>query len=333
MKGSRVQAIIRELRGEKIDIIEWSEEPSVFAANSLSPAKVNQVRITDIENRQMEVIVNEDQLSLAIGKRGQNVRLATKLVGWNIDIRSEEELKKEVAEQMGAMIASGAPVPLAAIQVVSTQQADALGEHGVTDIDGLVQTSVDDLVEFLDISLDEAEKILGAARSVIEIRERSQQQAATEEDGSGETEAEVDSTSVAATAEAAETDAENAEPSEDPTAEGYDEAVKLGVPFSAEQDMRAEYSADPVALTEADPMTVDELVLQDAGRDLRPDVITPAPDFTSVAVAPLEAAGLEEDAATSPEGEAEFADETSSALESSPDEKAAADESLKDEKQ
>ena len=332
MKGSRVQAIIRELRGEKIDIIEWSEEPSVFAANSLSPAKVNQVRITDIENRQMEVIVNEDQLSLAIGKRGQNVRLATKLVGWNIDIRSEEELKKEVAEQMGAMIASGAPVPLAAIQVVSAQQADTLGEHGVTDIDGLVKTSVDDLVEFLDISLDEAEKILGAARSVIEIRERSQQQAATEEDGSGDT-AEVDSNSVAATAEAAETDAENAEPSEDPTAEGYDEAVKLGVPFSAEQDMRAEYSADPVALTEADPMTVDELVLQDAGRDLRPDVITPAPDFTSVAVAPLEAADLEEDAGTSPEGEAEFADETSSALESSPDEKAAADESLKDEKQ
>ncbi|HYJ46394.1 MAG TPA: transcription termination factor NusA, partial [Pyrinomonadaceae bacterium] len=83
MKGSRVQAIIRELRGEKIDIIEWSDEPSVFAANALSPAKVNQVRITDIENRQMEVIVNEDQLSLAIGKRGQNVRLATKLVGWN----------------------------------------------------------------------------------------------------------------------------------------------------------------------------------------------------------------------------------------------------------
>src|SRR5437588_10438870 len=181
MKGSRVQAIIRELRGEKIDIIEWSEEPSVFAANSLSPAKVNQVRITDIENRQMEVIVNEDQLSLAIGKRGQNVRLATKLVGWNIDIRSEEELKKEVAEQMGAMIASRAPVPLAAIQVVTAQQADALGEHGVTDIDGLVNTSVDDLVEFLDVSLDEAEKILGAARSVIEVRESSQPTAGTEE--------------------------------------------------------------------------------------------------------------------------------------------------------
>src|SRR5882724_8953354 len=135
MKGSRVQAIIRELRGERIDIIEWSEEPSVFAANSLSPAKVNQVRITDIENRQMEVIVNEDQLSLAIGKRGQNVRLATKLVGWNIDIRSEEELKKEVAEQMGAMIASGESVPLSVIEGVTAQQTETLAAHNINDID------------------------------------------------------------------------------------------------------------------------------------------------------------------------------------------------------
>src|SRR6266481_3145079 len=255
MKGSRVQAIIRELRGEKIDIIEWSEEPSVFAANSLSPARVNQVRITDIENRQMEVIVNEDQLSLAIGKRGQNVRLATKLVGWNIDIRSEEELKKEVAEQMGAMIASGAPVPLAAIQVVSAPQADTLGEHGVTDIDGLVNTSVDDLVEFLDVSLDEAEKILAAARSVIEIRERSQQ-AETEE--GGESEAAVPDVEAESAAPAAPEASVPDTESEDSTAEGYDEAVNKGIPFSAEPNIRAEYSADPVALTEADPMTVDE---------------------------------------------------------------------------
>src|SRR5258705_561019 len=188
MKGSRVQAIIRELRGEKIDIIEWSEEPSVFAANSLSPAKVNQVRITDIDNRQMEVIVNEDQLSLAIGKRGQNVRLATKLVGWNIDIRSEEELKKEVAEAMGAMIASGAPVPLSAIEGVTAQQTDALAEHGVTDIDGLAATSVDDLVEFLDVSLDEAEKMLSAAQSVIQVRDRSLQPS-DDETAEGDTEA------------------------------------------------------------------------------------------------------------------------------------------------
>jgi transcription termination/antitermination protein NusA len=172
MKGSRVQAIIRELRGEKIDIIEWSDEPSVFAANALSPAKVNQVRITDIENRQMEVIVNEDQLSLAIGKRGQNVRLATKLVGWNIDIRSEEEIKREVTEQMGALILSGEAVPLSAIQGVTAQQADSLAEHNINDIDTLASTSVDDIVEILDVSLDDAEKILTEAKAVIAVRER-----------------------------------------------------------------------------------------------------------------------------------------------------------------
>ncbi len=335
MKGSRVQAIIRELRGEKIDIIEWSEEPSVFAANSLSPAKVNQVRITDIENRQMEVIVNEDQLSLAIGKRGQNVRLATKLVGWNIDIRSEEEIKREVAEQMGAMIASGEPVPLAAIQVVTAQQADGLGEHGVTDIDGLANTSVDDLVEFLDVSLDEAEKILNAARSVIEIRDKSLQ-SATEEGAEQDDEAATGEVEQhAASAEMDETATAEVEPNDEMTAAGYDEAVEQGTPFSAEPNHRAQESAEPVALTEADPISEDELLLQEAGRDLRPDVITAAPDVTSAAVPDLDAADQEEetaaesDAATpaSP-GEAQ----TSSALESSSNEVAAI-EGSKDEKQ
>ena len=177
MKGSRVQAIIRELRGEKIDIIEWSDEPSVFAANALSPAKVNQVRITDIERRQMEVIVNEDQLSLAIGKRGQNVRLATKLVGWNIDIRSEDEIKREVAEQMGAMIASGAPVPLDALEGITPATTAALAERGINDIDALAATSIDDLTEFLDISLDDAQSILTSAQAVVAAREARQQQA------------------------------------------------------------------------------------------------------------------------------------------------------------
>jgi N utilization substance protein A len=313
MKGSRVQAIIRELRGEKIDIIEWSEEPSVFAANSLSPAKVNQVRITDIENRQMEVIVNEDQLSLAIGKRGQNVRLATKLVGWNIDIRSEEELKKEVAEAMGAMIASGAPVPLSAIEGVTSQQAEALSEHGVTDIDGLAATTVDDLVEFLDVSLDEAEKILAAAQSVIAVRNRSKQ--------TDEADAETEIEQHAASAELDESaPATEVEPNDDMTAAGYDEAVQQGTPFSAEETIRAQDSADPVALTEADPMSVDELMLQEAGRDLRPDVVTPAPD-SSLAVEPAEVGEAIE--SSSPD-EQSFAP--------SPDDMAAADENTEDEK-
>ena len=320
MKGSRVQAIIRELRGEKIDIIEWSEEPSVFAANSLSPAKVNQVRITDIENRQMEVIVNEDQLSLAIGKRGQNVRLATKLVGWNIDIRSEEELKKEVAEAMGAMIASGAPVPLSVIEGVTSQQADALAEHNVNDIDGLAATTVDDLVEFLDVSLDEAEKILAAAQSVIQVRDRSRQPG-EDETAEGHTEGESEIEQHAASAELDENAAATeVVPNDDMTAAGYDEAVEQGVPFSAEQTIRAEDSADPVALTEADPMSVDELILQEAGRDLRPDVVTPAPD-SSLAVDPVEV------------GEAlEAASPDEQIFDPSPDDVAATDESTEDEK-
>ena len=275
MKGSRVQAIIRELRGEKIDIIEWSDEPSVFAANALSPAKVNQVRITDIENRQMEVIVNEDQLSLAIGKRGQNVRLATKLVGWNIDIRSEEEIKREVTEQMGALIASGESVPLSAIEGVTAQQAEALAEHGINDIDALAQTTVDDLVEFLDLSLDEAEVILSAAQAVVAMRNRSL--------GEGETEEQH-----AVSAEFDESMDEDVEPSLEMTAAGYDEAVEKGVPFQAESEIRAWESADPVSLTEAEPIPADEIALQEPGRDLRPDTITPAPDITSSGVEAFE---------------------------------------------
>jgi len=276
MKGSRVQAIIRELRGEKIDIIEWSDEPSVFAANALSPAKVNQVRITDIENRQMEVIVNEDQLSLAIGKRGQNVRLATKLVGWNIDIRSEEEIKREVTEQMGALIASGEAVPLSVIEGVTAQQADALAEHGINDIDALAQTTVDDLVEFLDLSLDEAEVILTAAQAVIALRDRSL--------GEGEEETDVEE-QHAVSAEADESvEAAEVEPNDEMTAAGYDEAVEQGVPYTAEQEISAWDSADPVAVTEAEPIPGDEIALLEPGRDLRPDTITPSPDITSSAV-------------------------------------------------
>jgi N utilization substance protein A len=99
MKGTRVQSIIRELRGEKIDIVEWSEDPIAFVTNALSPAKVQRVSIVDERERVMEVIVEDKQLSLAIGKKGQNVRLAAKLTGWRIDIKSEEEKRREVEAQ------------------------------------------------------------------------------------------------------------------------------------------------------------------------------------------------------------------------------------------
>jgi N utilization substance protein A len=100
MKGTRVQSIIRELRGEKIDIVEWSEDPILFVTNAISPAKVQRVSIVDDAEKVMEVIVEDKQLSLAIGKKGQNVRLAAKLTGWKIDIKSEEEKRREVEAQL-----------------------------------------------------------------------------------------------------------------------------------------------------------------------------------------------------------------------------------------
>jgi N utilization substance protein A len=105
MKGTRVQSIIRELRGEKIDIVEWSEDPVVFVTNAISPAKVQRVSIVDDAEKVIEVIVEDKQLSLAIGKKGQNVRLAAKLTGWKIDIKSEEEKRREVEAQLGEMVA------------------------------------------------------------------------------------------------------------------------------------------------------------------------------------------------------------------------------------
>jgi N utilization substance protein A len=234
-------------------------------------------------------------LSLAIGKRGQNVRLATKLVGWNIDIRSEEEIKREVTEQMGALIASGASVPLSVIEGLTAQQTDTLAEHGINDIDALSQTSIDDLVEFLDLSLDEAEVILKAAKDVVSLRDTTLQ---------GGDEAAVETEETAGEEVAATEEAEEEQPTvaaaetTDTTAEGYDEAVEAGVPFGAEPEILAQESADPVALTEAEPFTEDEIVLQEAGRDLRPDTIVPAPDITSAEAAAIESLdGFEEFAA------------------------------------
>ncbi len=100
MKGSRIMTIIKELRGEKIDIIEWAEDPVDFAVNALSPAEIVRVLIKEPSRRIMEVIVDNDNLSLAIGKKGQNVRLASRLIGWQIDIKSEEEKRREVEGEM-----------------------------------------------------------------------------------------------------------------------------------------------------------------------------------------------------------------------------------------
>jgi N utilization substance protein A len=233
MKGSRVQSIIKELRGEKIDIIEWSDEPSVFAANALSPAKVSQVRITDINNRKMEVIVNEDQLSLAIGKRGQNVRLATRLVGWDIDIVSENLLRDEIALQMGKMMASGEAVPVSAIAGVTPAQAEDLKEKGIEDVEALAASTVDDLSEVLNISLDEAEKIVASAKAIVEARNA---QIAPPETGEAE----------------AETEAETIPETEDVTEATTEEAATEEVVEAASDEESAPEESETEAISETE---------------------------------------------------------------------------------
>src|SRR5438067_2992301 len=129
MKGTRVQSIIRELRGEKIDIVEWSDDTILFVTNALSPAKVQRVSIVDDKERVMEVIVEDRQLSLAIGKKGQNVRLAAKLTGWRIDIKSEEEKRREVEAQFGEL-AGPADETAATDAVTATDEATTTDETG-----------------------------------------------------------------------------------------------------------------------------------------------------------------------------------------------------------
>src|ERR1700724_2419641 len=145
MKGMRVQSIIRELRGEKIDIIPYSEETVAFAQKALSPAKVTRVQLVDPEEKRLEVIVEDTQLSLAIGKKGQNVRLASKLIGWNIDIKSEEEKRREIEAQMAALTAPG--TPLTQLAGVGPKTIEKLEGHGVTSIEKLADMTPEQLVE------------------------------------------------------------------------------------------------------------------------------------------------------------------------------------------
>src|SRR5437868_9751678 len=143
MKGMRVQSIIRELRGEKIDIIEYHEDPATFAEKALQPAKVSRVSVLDASEKHLEVIVDDTQLSLAIGKKGQNVRLAAKLLGWKIDIKSEEEKRQEVEQQMQALVSAN--TPLDRVTELDEGVIDKLIAGGVTSVEGLADMTPEQL--------------------------------------------------------------------------------------------------------------------------------------------------------------------------------------------
>jgi N utilization substance protein A len=210
MKGMRVQSIIRELRGEKIDIIEWSDEITTFAEKALQPAKVSRVSIADLTDKQLEVIVDDTQLSLAIGKKGQNVRLAAKLLGWKIDIKSEEEKRQEVEQQMQDLT-GGPSTPIEQVSELGDGIISKLVAAGITTVEALADMTPEQLEEIPGIGEKTLEKISVAVRHYFGQFDEGEEGRAPEV---AETEAAVVGESEVANADAvvgeAEAEAENA---------------------------------------------------------------------------------------------------------------------------
>jgi transcription termination/antitermination protein NusA len=199
MKGSRVQSIIRELRGEKIDIIPWNDDVVTFAQNSLAPAKITRVSVTSDETAHrphLDVIVDNDQLSLAIGKRGLNVRLAAELIGAKIDIKSEEEVKGEVADALSAMLQEAmadqrSQTNVHDIDEIPQEWADKLEAAGYDDLDSIVNSSIEDLTAIEGIDAEAATKIIELAARHEEVQEQSTAEEPAEEAEGSETQEEA----------------------------------------------------------------------------------------------------------------------------------------------
>lgn len=176
LKGSRVQAIIRELKNEKIDIVRYDDDASRFIANALNPAKALRVTVVDLDHRRVEVVVDDEQLSIAIGKRGQNVRLAAKLTGWNIDVRSEAEKRREAEVAMGAALPDMAPAAereeeapasmlleeLGAVEGLDEAMAEKLAEAGYPDAKSLYTVTVEQLLSVAGMDQDLAFRLIDA---------------------------------------------------------------------------------------------------------------------------------------------------------------------------
>ncbi|MBW2252300.1 MAG: transcription termination/antitermination protein NusA, partial [Deltaproteobacteria bacterium] len=157
MKGSRVQNVVQELKGEKIDIISWHVDPAKFVCNSLAPAEISRV-IIDEDNRSMEVIVPDEFLSIAIGKKGQNVRLASKLSGWHLDVKSETLYSEAMKSGYDSLVA---------LPGIGVSMADALYEKGLYSAEEISNATVEDLVQIRGIGEGKAEKLIAAAAQFV----------------------------------------------------------------------------------------------------------------------------------------------------------------------
>lgn len=171
VKGSRVQAVVNELRGERIDIIPWLQDPALFVSNALSPAQVTRVIINESE-KAMEVIVADEELSLAIGKNGQNVRLAARLTGWNITIKSESQAEEEKSQETaGKKKAEGLKEQAGIFDGISTKVAEALAHAGLTDESSIAAVSDEDLLNIPGLGPKTVVKLRERTSSVEGIRE------------------------------------------------------------------------------------------------------------------------------------------------------------------
>ncbi|MGA9510040.1 MAG: transcription termination factor NusA [Candidatus Sulfotelmatobacter sp.] len=218
MKGMRVQSIIRELHGEKIDIIEYHEDAVTFAEKALQPAKVSKVTVVDSGGKHLEVVVDDSQLSLAIGKKGQNVRLAAKLLGWKIDIKSEEEKRQEVEQQMSAMVTQTA-TPLESVPGLGDGLVEKLNAAGVTTVESLADMTPEQLEAIEGIGPKTVEKISLAVNNYFASLEAGTpvEGEVTEEAAQGEPAAEASAATeeVAEEAETAEEVASGETPAQD----------------------------------------------------------------------------------------------------------------------
>jgi transcription termination/antitermination protein NusA len=257
MKGMRVQSIIRELRGEKIDIIEYSDEITTFAEKALQPAKVSRVSITDLGEKQLEVIVDDTQLSLAIGKKGQNVRLAAKLLGWKIDIKSEEEKRQEVEQQMQAL--AGAPTtPIEQVGELGEGIIQKLVAAGITTVEALADMTPEQLEEIPGIGEKTLEKISVAVRHYFGHFEEGEEARPTEDVAAGPAEGAAEVATADAALDTTEAEAENA-------AEALDGAGGARAAAEKEEMAAAGEAGESVAeeVDERENVTAAELAVED----------------------------------------------------------------------
>jgi N utilization substance protein A len=249
MKGMRVQSIIRELRGEKIDIIEYHEDAVTFAEKALQPAKVSRVTVLDGSEKHLEVIVDDSQLSLAIGKKGQNVRLAAKLLGWKIDIKSEEEKRQEVEQQMQALV-NPPSTPLENVPDIGEGVTAKLREAGVTTVEALADMTPEQLEAIPGIGPKTIEKITIAVTNYFGSLEAAGEATAATEGEAAPAASEGEVPAVPAESEGTvEVTAARAEQPASDTGSEYQEAVETGQALEAAEIAGVE-SAPPADVAE-----------------------------------------------------------------------------------